>query len=176
MEASPIVIKSFLANPEGRDKGGEYFNLYNAGDQTVNLSSWRVQDLSGKSYFLYGEIAPKQELSFPAGSKLTLNNNGETLYLLNPQGATVDELGYIGSAVSGRLIQKHLELSQEIKEEMFEPLALANPSSIAQKSGLSSFALFSVLSLTILGFLAHKHWPKSQSKKLSEQYGETSFF
>ncbi len=175
METS-LIIKSFLPNPEGSDKGAEIFSIANNSGSQINLSGWKVRDESGKNYYLSGRINPSQEIIFPASGSFILNNNGETLHLFNPLGELVDELGYVGSASEGRVIQKYTEITQELKNELFDPLALASNTDVIKPSGTFSFAVLAVLAITILGFIAHKKWPKNEEQNLSEHYGEDNFF
>ncbi len=41
--AQNVVINEVLYDPEGADTGYEWIELFNAGDQTVNLENWKIQ-------------------------------------------------------------------------------------------------------------------------------------
>ena len=100
-----MIIKEFLPNPVGNDKEGEYIKLFNDSDSAVNLSGWQIKDASGKSFKLSGGLAGWQELSLPySQTKISLNNNGEKLFLYDATGKLVDELGYTESAREGEII------------------------------------------------------------------------
>jgi len=118
-----MLINEFLPNPIGKDTEGEYISLLNDGAEIVNLTGWVLKDISGKKFSLSGyALAPNEAITIPyAISKITLNNNGETIYLLNPQGEVVHELGYSGTAEEGRVITEARALTEEQIQEYFEP-------------------------------------------------------
>ena len=117
-----MIIQEFLPNPVGKDNDGEYIKLFNDGREAVNLSGWKIKDASGKTYSLNGKsIIGQGELILDyAATKISLNNNGETLFLYDSSGKLVDEVGYSGSAAEGMVYGKKVELSEEIKQELFE--------------------------------------------------------
>ena len=41
--AQDVVINEVLYDPEGADSGYEWIELFNAGDQSVNLENWKIQ-------------------------------------------------------------------------------------------------------------------------------------
>ncbi|MEZ4156611.1 MAG: lamin tail domain-containing protein [Candidatus Paceibacterota bacterium] len=167
-----MQIKAFLPNPEGSDASGEFFVVENNSSQTQSLSGWHVKDLSGKAYFLTGVLEAGQEKRFEAGSKFPLNNNGETLYLITPSGEVVDELGYAGSALEGRLIEKTPTLTQEIKENIFQANAFsAAPSEIVQANNtLVPTAIFLGLLVATVSLYVLKNIPKSREEIMFEQF------
>jgi hypothetical protein len=102
-----MIIKEFLPNPVGPDKDGEYIKIFNDGDKAVNLAGWKVSDVSKKSFSLSGTLDPKQELVlFSVKTKISLNNNGETILLTDPKGILTDQLAYTGVAEEGKVILK----------------------------------------------------------------------
>ena len=102
-----MIIKEFLPNPVGPDKDGEYIKIFNDGGEAVNLAGWKISDVSKKSFTLNGTLDPKQELVlFSAKTKISLNNNGETIFLADPKGVLADKLGYTGAAEEGKVMLK----------------------------------------------------------------------
>lgn len=102
-----MVIKEFLPNPVGADKTGEYIKIFNDGDKAVSLTGWKVSDTSNKSFTLSGMLDSKQELVlFSTQTKISLNNNGETIFLTDSKGVLMDKLGYTGVVEEGKVILK----------------------------------------------------------------------
>lgn len=102
-----MIIKEFLPNPVGPDKDGEYIKIFNDGDKAVNLAGWKISDASNKSFNLTGTLGSKQELVLlSAQTKISLNNNGETISLADSKGVLADKLGYTGVAEEGKVILK----------------------------------------------------------------------
>jgi len=102
-----MIIKEFLPNPVGADKDGEYIKIFNDGDKAVNLAGWKISDASKKSFVLSGTLDSKQELILlSAKTKISLNNNGETIFLTDSKGVLADKLGYTGVAEEGKIVLK----------------------------------------------------------------------
>lgn len=100
-----MIIKEFLPNPVGADKIGEYIKIFNDGDKAVNLAGWKISDASNKSFALGGTLQPNGELKLLSSqTKITLNNNGETISLFDAKGVLIDKLGYTGTADEGKII------------------------------------------------------------------------
>ncbi|MBI2010856.1 MAG: lamin tail domain-containing protein [Candidatus Colwellbacteria bacterium] len=88
-------FKEVLPNPVGRDTEAEWVKLINDSDSLVNLLGWRFNDASGKTFNLSGTISPQEELILPYSlTRISLNNDGDKLVLINPQGKVADELSY----------------------------------------------------------------------------------
>lgn len=103
-----MIIESFLPNPIGKDVQGEYIVLRNNEPATINLSGWQIKDAKGKVFHLRGELPAGEALLLPYNlTKISLNNNGETVYLYNVSGLLIDELSYVGSAIEGAIITKN---------------------------------------------------------------------
>lgn len=110
-----MIIKEFLPNPVGSDKEGEYIKIFNDSDKPVNLAGWKLSDASKKEFALSGIIKSKNELVlFSSQTKISLNNNGETVFLTDAKGIQIDKLGYTGAAEEGKIISK-----QELVVEKF---------------------------------------------------------
>lgn len=174
-----MEIRSFLANPVGSDKDSELFTVFNNSEASVNLSSWKVQDEAGRSFWLFGQINPSEELSFPLkGSSLILNNDGETLFLYSPEGSLVDELSYIGKAGEGQLIKKEIEITEEIRNELFESYALeplqANVLSSSPQSPIFLSVAFALI-LAGLAVLLINKIPKSEEEEILGEFADDKF-
>ncbi len=100
-----IIINEFLSNPVGTDASGEWVELYNSGQDAADLSGWRIQNSSGKSYVLDQTAPPGGYLVLHRSqAKLTLRNSGEDLKLFDPAGGLRSEASFIGSAPEGKSI------------------------------------------------------------------------
>lgn len=91
-----VYIKELVPNPAGKDTIGEWVKVFNNGETSVNLSGWSLKDASGKK-FVFGDqtILSHQELKLPYSlTRITLNNDGDTITLWNATGEQVDELSY----------------------------------------------------------------------------------
>lgn len=91
-----VFIKELLPNPAGKDASGEWIALLNDGEEAVNLHGWWLEDVSGKK-FIFGNqtILPHQELQLPYSlTRITLNNDGDTITLWDREAKKIDELIY----------------------------------------------------------------------------------
>lgn len=112
-EKHSIKIAAVLPNPEGNDFGKETFTLFNTGENIVNLDGWKITDAANHEHDLSGSIEPQHEKEFI--SDVSLNNNGDTLYLLSPEHQIEDTVSYSKSdVVCGqeiRFLQSEFKLS-----------------------------------------------------------------
>jgi hypothetical protein len=86
-----ILISEFLAAPNtGYD---EWIELYNAETFPINISGWSIVDASGKATILSGELTANSYhlIVNPLGK---LNNDGDTITLLNSNSQLVDTVSY----------------------------------------------------------------------------------
>ena len=114
-----MLIKEFLPNPIGQDADGEYIKLFNDGNLPVNLAGWSVKDASGKTFNLSGSLDGGKELLLPyLQTKVSLNNNGEQIFLYDNAGKLIDELSYSGQAEEGKIIYKRLATSELATSEI----------------------------------------------------------
>ncbi len=94
-----VVFNEILPSPEGADSENEWIELFNKNDFTVNLSGWQIKDTVGRSQtytFPEGiEINSKGFLVFTRPKTgITLNNDGDSLKLIQPDEKIVDEISY----------------------------------------------------------------------------------
>ncbi|MBI5059640.1 lamin tail domain-containing protein [candidate division KSB1 bacterium] len=135
VSAPPENLKftEFMPNPAFASTGdslGEWFEIYNAGATTVDLTGWIIADNSGSDTIEAGTINPGQYFVFcsngdsatnggvpenfdyrfaTSGWGLSLSNTGETIFLRNPAGTNVATVTYTtafhwGAGVSAQLI------------------------------------------------------------------------
>lgn len=107
--AGSLVIASLLPDPVGSDVQNEVVTLRNDSASPVSLAGWRLRDADGHFVELgiHGTIAPLATLDIVRnGSRLSLNNDGDTIRLLDADGVTVDEVSYEAVAL-GQVVQGH---------------------------------------------------------------------
>lgn len=99
-----MIISEFLPNPVGKDAEGEWLELFNEGQGVINLNSWQLKDASGKTFTLDKfKISPGEYLVLDyKTTKISLNNNAETLFLYNQKGKLIDKAEFIGNAPEGK--------------------------------------------------------------------------
>ncbi|MBN2015547.1 lamin tail domain-containing protein [Candidatus Dojkabacteria bacterium] len=86
-----VILSEVYSSPQSDTSDNEWLELYNCGDQNVNLIDWIISDNSGKQtlegVFVNGGsylVLESENLS------LSLNNSGETLTLYDPNEEEVD--------------------------------------------------------------------------------------
>jgi hypothetical protein len=94
-----IIINEFLPDPDGSDLDGEWIELKNIGEEEADLIEWSLDDSEdgSRSYKFKLETLVK-----PGGfyfinrkeSGIALNNNFDSVRLLNPLGDLVDSVFY----------------------------------------------------------------------------------
>ena len=97
-----VVINEILPNPA---TGEEFIELHNLDATPTDLTGWQLDDKVGggsQPFTLADTVAGQDYLVIPASrSKLVLNNDGDDVTLLNPEGTVIDRTQY-GSAKSGQ--------------------------------------------------------------------------
>ncbi len=97
-----IIISEIYPNSEGRDNRNgsyEWIELYNDSDCEVNLNGWMIDDIlekGSKAYIIGNEIikAGSYKIFDAAYTKIALNNTGDEVNLLWPDGVVVDKIKY----------------------------------------------------------------------------------
>jgi hypothetical protein len=90
-----IIFNEILPSPDGPDAENEWVEIYNQNDFEVNLSGWQIKDQTGKTktYTLNEKISAYGYLVFlRPETKITLNNDGDGLNLINPKGEIIDSV------------------------------------------------------------------------------------
>jgi len=86
--APKIVINELMPNPIGTDRGNETTELYNCGDESVDIGGWVLKNEDGAAYSI-----PAGETIGPYGYYLTIKvqlDNGDGQVLLYHNGEEVD--------------------------------------------------------------------------------------
>lgn len=85
---SDLIISEFLVDPVGSDDN-EWIELYNAGQQTINLAAWQLDDAAGGSRpYIFNASSTLEAGQFllidKKTSRLSLNNQNDEVRLLTP--------------------------------------------------------------------------------------------
>ena len=93
------MINEVLPDPAGKDTEGEWIELYNNSGESINLSGWILMDMVGQGRtFIFPdrtEIGHFNFLLCPISqTKLSLNNTGDIIELLNANGVLQDKIKY----------------------------------------------------------------------------------
>ena len=109
-----IVISEIMPNPASvSDSYGEWFELYNSGDTTINLSNWLIKSGENEEHIISGDVSlfidPDQYIVFGKNDNVSINgglvidyqysnisfsNNNDELLIINQNGEIVDEVHY----------------------------------------------------------------------------------
>ena len=96
-DAVRIHMVSLLPNPSGDESLHEAITLRNSGDSAVSLQAWRIRDLAEREWDLSSEGAldPGETREITRdGRPMALNNSGDALVLIDPDGAIVQSVSY----------------------------------------------------------------------------------
>ncbi len=98
-----IIISEIFPNPLGKDNqenNYEWIELYNTSDKDVNLKGWRIDDVlnkGSKSYIIKEDSIIKaggyKTFSY-ADTRIMLNNSGDEVNILWPDGEIIDSVKY----------------------------------------------------------------------------------
>ncbi len=94
-----IFINEVLSSPKGSDEENEWIELYNVNNSEVDLTDWQIRDTIGavKTYILPDKSKiPSMGflvLTRPQ-TKITLQNSGDGLELLSPNGKIIDKVEF----------------------------------------------------------------------------------
>lgn len=94
-----IIINEIFPNPSGSDTGGEWIELYNSGDENVNLNAWSIDDEAGGSspYKISEDLVIKAKdylVLSNEQTKIILNNTTDKCRLFDPEDKLIDEISY----------------------------------------------------------------------------------
>ena len=111
-----IVISEIMANPGSvSDSYGEWFEIVNTTDSTIDLQGWSIKDLDGDEHELYSDqasilispeeyfvLAKNNDQSLNGGVEVdyvyegySLSNSDDEVILLDASGSVVDEVHYV---------------------------------------------------------------------------------
>lgn len=96
---SPTTLRlsEIYPNTTGDDLAEEFIELRNTGSEPVSLKGWILEDASGKQFIFKDSIAvaPGQYYVVDrALSKISLNNDVESVLLKSPDGGVIDQTAY----------------------------------------------------------------------------------
>jgi micrococcal nuclease len=95
-----VSIVGLLPDPVGRDAGHEAVEIGNRTDQPVHLAGWKLRDRAGNEYRLAGTVAAKGKLRIVmTTATMPLNNDGDTVLLINATGVVRSRVAYTGEQV-----------------------------------------------------------------------------
>lgn len=97
--SSDIVLSEIMPDPEGSDTETEWIELYNAGTEDIDLGNWSLDDEDGGSsphVFAADTVIEAQDflVVYRTESDLALNNDADTVRLLNFEGTIQEEVTY----------------------------------------------------------------------------------
>ncbi len=106
-----VILKINEIFSRGDDTNPDWIEIYNVGNQDVDLTGWKIYDNGGqagtkpKKEFPAGEIIPANGFYViitddTTASGFGLSSNGETVWLENPDGTVADELTFPALDVS----------------------------------------------------------------------------
>ena len=95
-----VEIVGLLPNPAGPDEGHEAVEIGNSTDTPVDLAGWRLRDWAGNEYRLAGTVAAKGRLRMVMTTPtMPLNNDGDTVWLIDPTGVLRSRVEYTADQV-----------------------------------------------------------------------------
>lgn len=90
-----LRIAALVPNPRGRDMGKEEVTIANLGPADADLAGWRLRDRAGGVYPLAGRVPANGTLRVRlAGNRMPLNNEGDDIALVGPDGGVVHAIRY----------------------------------------------------------------------------------
>jgi Lamin Tail Domain len=96
-----VRMLSLLPNPEGPDEGRERVTLGNGTAEEVDLAGWLLRDRAGNRFALEGVIPARDQLTITMRAfSMPLNNSGDDVSLIDPQGQERHHVSY-SSAQAG---------------------------------------------------------------------------
>jgi hypothetical protein len=101
-----VRIRALLSNPDGPDDGREQVTIGNETADEVNLVGWMLRDRAGNRFTLSGVIPAQQQLTLTMQEfSMPLNNSGDDVSLIDPQGQVRDHVSYSAAqAPPGQLV------------------------------------------------------------------------
>jgi competence ComEA-like helix-hairpin-helix protein len=101
---SGVFINEILPNPEGADETNEWIEIYNSNNFDVDLSGWQIQDRTGTiATFTIPSITKILATGFLVfkrpETKIMLNNDGDGINLITPDGKIIDSVGFLSAPI-----------------------------------------------------------------------------
>lgn len=106
--SAALRIVDLIPNPTGDDAQGEEVRIRNVGTAAMTVDEWQLRDLAGNVWILSGTIQPAELKSVVrAGKPMSLNNDGDVIELVMPDGRVVDTVRYGKAAEGVRVTPEH---------------------------------------------------------------------
>lgn len=102
-----LRLSELYPNTSGKDETEEFIELENVGDAAVDLAGWQLSDASGKTFAAKTgtSVAPHAFLALSRDvTKLTLNNDDDSVTLTAPDGTVVDTRSYAKAKKGSSLV------------------------------------------------------------------------
>lgn len=94
-----IHLSEVLPNPSTTESQDEFIEIYSTDTEAVDLTGWEVRDAAGTTYTLTGTVSAGRYFAwYRADTKISLNNTGDSVTLLQPDGKEVETITYTDSA------------------------------------------------------------------------------
>lgn len=102
-----VAIVALLPNPKGTDAGHEQVTVGNSTGEVVKLDGWKLIDNAGNVFLLSGKVETGKSLIVTmTAATMPLNNNGDTVALIGPDGVGRSRVSYSESqARSGAVVR-----------------------------------------------------------------------
>ena len=95
-----VEIAALLPNPDGKDEGNEQVRIRNGTDRVVDLAGWKLLDRAGNKFQLAGKVAAGSVVTITLDPPtMPLNNDGDTVCLIDPAGVLRCRVEYTGEQV-----------------------------------------------------------------------------
>lgn len=94
-----VVFSEILPSPEGPDAENEWIEIFNQNNFEVNISGWKIKDKEGKiTIYTFSAGTKISTLGYLVlkrpETKITLNNSGEGLDFIYPNGEIADSVTF----------------------------------------------------------------------------------
>lgn len=101
-----LYLSEVLPSPEGADTENEFIEIFNTANFTADISGFKIKDTIGaiKTFTIPigTKISANNFLTFKSGqTKISLNNSGDGVELLDPSGKIIDSIDF-GKSQSGQ--------------------------------------------------------------------------
>ncbi|MBU4245810.1 MAG: lamin tail domain-containing protein, partial [Nanoarchaeota archaeon] len=192
-----ITVNEILPNPEGSDTTGEWIELYNSGDEDINLGGIYLDDMEGGSnpYKIPNDTIIKASgyLLFPYNkTKLSLNNTNDSARILDQDKNEIINIEYDDAkeGLSYALLDDDWQwtssptpLAENIKTKKQENIKTTSTSSAAQNSATGIVIvppnIFNTQTMYINGlqlYMFYADWPALEIGDKITVWGEPSTY
>ncbi|MFC1616219.1 lamin tail domain-containing protein [Patescibacteria group bacterium] len=96
-QENPVFISEIHANPNGKDEGKEWIELYNQSEEFINLQDWKIK--SGKNEYTFKEnffLSPNNYSIVDSNiiNKITIKNSENQIELINNNNQLIHSINY----------------------------------------------------------------------------------